>query len=135
VMREVVRGDEIADELERRGHDVMLCPGPQPPRLTCPGARGERCPLTTATDVVVLDGWLAPDELRRGVPYWHLALYYHGQGLPVVVLVGPQALPGPVPDDMMIPLDRSTSATDIGLTVDELLERRAAVVSSLEMTS
>ena len=123
VMSDVPRGDAVADELEDRGHEVFMCPGPQPPGFVCAGARNQRCVLAANADVVILDGWLASEEHRRGVPYWHLARYYQAQGLPVVVLVGNEALPGPVPDKTMISLDRNAEVCDAVDAAESLLAR------------
>jgi hypothetical protein len=107
------RASAIAQEFEARLYDVMWCPGPRAPTFACVSARGGRCPLTAYADVVIVDGWLAAEENRSGTPYWRLVLYYHSLGIPVVVLVGAEALPGPVPDETIVALRRDAPATEI----------------------
>lgn len=78
------------------------------------------CPLAHGVDVVVLDGWLAADEARRGVPAWHLLLYYRGLGVPVVFLVGAEKPPCR-PDDATRVLPRSSPAAEVVDTVESML--------------
>jgi hypothetical protein len=81
---------------ERDGHDVIWCGGPHRPDYICAGGRGEKCALTDGVAVVVVDGWLDSDVARCGTPSWHLISYYRGLGIPVLALVGPDGLPGPL---------------------------------------
>ena len=84
---------------ELDGHDVVWCGGPRRPTFLCAGAREDRCPLTDCADLVVVDGWLESDGARCGLPSWHLIRYYRNFGLPVLALVGPNGLPGPLTDE------------------------------------
>src|SRR3954466_9004748 len=83
----------LADRLETDGFEVTLCPGPLAPDYVCIGPRSDACVLADEADAVVVDGWLKSDQVRHGTPSWHLARYYWGRGLPVVLLVGPDGLP------------------------------------------
>lgn len=132
VTRDEAIGDAIGDRLEGQGHEVMWCPGPHAPSYLCSGGRGERCGLAATADVVVLDGWLASDEARRGAPSWHLLLYYRNQNVPVVALVGPDGLPGPLRDASVVALPRDTDPAEVVAAVRSLLVSPAGglVVSS-----
>jgi hypothetical protein len=116
--------DPIADSLEAEGYEVMWCPGPRCPTFDCPGGRGDRCALAVGADVVVLDGWLAGDVARKGPPSWHLASFYRAQQIPVVYLVGPDGLPGPVRDVALMALSREEPAAKIVDGVSTLLSAR-----------
>ena len=113
VTRDRERAAAIGEELEDRRYDVMWCPGPRAPTFTCISSSGRRCPLTVYADVVIVDGWLSGEENRSGTPYWRLVLYYHSLGIPVVVLVGAEALPGPVPEESIVALSRDADAGDV----------------------
>jgi hypothetical protein len=80
-------GGAIADRLEADGHELMWCPGPKPPDMVCGASRGI-CPLSADATVAVIDGRLASDLKRTGMPSWRLARYYRRQGIPVVALMG-----------------------------------------------
>jgi DNA-binding response OmpR family regulator len=112
--------DEIGRCLEAEGYDVTTCPGPLAPRYVCVGARLNRCPLVETADVAVVDGWLASDEVRSGVPSWHLARMYWGAGLPVVFLVGPDGLPAGVTNDRLVAVARSSDPHIIAGLTDAL---------------
>jgi len=112
--------DEIGERLEAAGYSVMECPGPLAPRFVCMGVRCEACPLVDAVDVVVVDGWLASDEQRQGVPSWHLARLYWAAGLPVVFLVGPDGLQAGITNDRLIAVPRSSDPDTIAGRADAL---------------
>lgn len=116
-------GDPIADALEAEGFEVMWCPGPHEPFFLCAGAHDRHCPLAACADVVVLDGWLASDRLRRGVPSWHLLLYYRNHDVPVVALVGPDGLPASRTDAGVAALPRQAAMDEVVGAVHALLER------------
>jgi hypothetical protein len=122
-------GFRASERLEDEGHEVSWCPGPRSPRFTCLGGCGRYCPLAGAADVVVLDGWLDSDLYRRGVPSWHLLRYYRERGLPVVALIGPDGLPGPLNDDGVVALPRDAGAREISGAVRSLLELELSGVS------
>jgi hypothetical protein len=92
-------GARVQSVAEYNGNDVFWCGGPRRPTFLCAGATGERCTLTERADVVVVDMWLETDEARCGLPSWHLIRYYRNLGIPVLALVGPNGLPGPLTDD------------------------------------
>ena len=81
-------GEPIAEALERAGDDVMWCRGPSGTDCVCAAIRGNRCPLTSGIDAVVVDSCLASDQRDRGFRSSQLVKYYEDLGLPVVVLVG-----------------------------------------------
>jgi hypothetical protein len=103
----------LARALDAEGYEVIVCPGPQPPSFTCIGAKRDRCSLSRGVAGVVIDGWLASDEGRKGVPSWHLVLHYRQLGLPVVVLLGPDGLPGPVRDEGIRTLSRDAEPDEV----------------------
>jgi hypothetical protein len=78
--------ERLGQALEDGGYQVMACPGPTAPDYTCIGGREGCCPLLERADVVVLDSWLAGDELGLGTPSDDLLDLYTGAGRPVVVL-------------------------------------------------
>lgn len=119
----LVMGDEgmasqLGQYLESSGLEVTSCPGPQAPAYVCMGGRGVVCPLTSAADVVVLDGWLRSDAVRAGTPSWHMLLYYRRSGLPVVFLVGPDG--APVADNDVHPLPRGVEFEQIAEAIVDL---------------
>jgi hypothetical protein len=78
--------ERIGEALEDAGYQVIGCPGPTAPDYRCIGGREGYCPLLERADVVVLDSWLAGDELGIGTPSDELLDLYAGGGRPVVVL-------------------------------------------------
>ena len=111
----------LSEELEAHGFDVARCWGPRPPDFVCGGARCGTCALAERADVVVVDGWLASDAARSGVPSDHLVMLYRSMGLPVVALEGPNGSPGPVTSADMVVLSRDASTTAIATAVERLL--------------
>jgi hypothetical protein len=91
-------GARVEAVAERDGHEVVWCGGPRRPRYVCAGGQGRHCALTDGVALVVVDGWLESDIARCGTPSWHLIGYYRGLGIPVLALVGPDGLPGPLAD-------------------------------------
>jgi hypothetical protein len=91
-------GARVQATAEMDGHDVVACAGPGRPTYLCAGATDKRCPLAERADLVVVDGWLETDQARCGLPSWHLIRYYRNMGIPVLALVGPNGLPGPLND-------------------------------------
>jgi hypothetical protein len=78
--------DRLGTALEDAGFEVISCPGPSAPDYRCVGDRESYCPLVEHADVVVLDPWLAGDELGVGTTADALVGLYVGRGRTVVVL-------------------------------------------------
>lgn len=78
--------ERLGQALEDAGHQVIACPGPIAPDYTCIGGREGYCPLLERADVVVLDPWLAGEELCVGTSSNELLELYAGSGRTVVVL-------------------------------------------------
>lgn len=127
VARDIEVGEAIVDDLVSAGYEVTWCPGPREPKFVCVAVRLAPCPLTAPADVVVVDGWLASDEARTGIPSWHLIRYYRKLGAPVVALVGPNGLPGPINDDGLVALDRDTAPEGIQRAIESLLKRPVVI--------
>ncbi|HYZ91075.1 MAG TPA: hypothetical protein VFA34_01625 [Actinomycetota bacterium] len=121
VSRDRKIGSELAGEFERTGHELRWCPGPGAPVYVCAAGRGGRCALSRETDVVVLDGWLASDEVRQGLPSWHLLLYYRGLGIPVVFLEGPDGLPHHMLDRGVVALPRRSPPLAVAAAIESVL--------------
>jgi hypothetical protein len=125
---------------ESDGHEVVWCGGPARPTFVCAGGRGDHCPLTERVDAVIVDGWLDSDAGRCGVPSTHLILYYRRLGIPVLALVGPNGLPGPLVDDGIQALGRHATASEIRFALRDLLDgvhirRRIPVVTAAGIAS
>jgi len=120
VAADLTFGNQLVTRLNEAGHEVTWCPGPRKPTFVCIGGRGRRCPLAAAADVVVVDGWLRSDEAMCGTPSWHLVQYYIGLGVPVVAIVGPNGLPGPLPDGDVIAVQRSAGCRAVVEAVDRV---------------
>jgi CheY-like chemotaxis protein len=80
--------ERLGGVLEHGGYDVVLCSGPTGPDYVCIGEREGRCPLVSASDVVVLDLWLKSDTLMMGTPSDELLQLYLAAGRPVITLGG-----------------------------------------------
>lgn len=78
--------DRLGRALEDAGFDVIPCPGPTAPEYRCIGDRESYCPLVEQADVVVLDPWLAGDELGVGTTADALIGLYGDRGRTVVLL-------------------------------------------------
>lgn len=72
--------------LEEAGYEVIACPGPSAPDYTCIGGREGSCPLVERAEVVVLDPWLAGDEIGLGTSADTLVELYAGRGRTVLLL-------------------------------------------------
>lgn len=72
--------------LEDAGSEFTLCPGPSAPDYTCVGARTLECPLAKEASVVVLDTWLAGEDLMEGTTAEELLDVYLLAGHRVIVL-------------------------------------------------
>jgi hypothetical protein len=90
--------------LEDGGYQVIACPGPTAPDYTCIGGRAGYCPLLERADVVVLDPWLAGDEVGVGTTSDELLELYAWSGR-TVVTVGAGGSLGPVAQGHVIRLD------------------------------
>ena len=80
------RRERLGHALESAGYEVIPCPGPTAPDYTCIGGREGYCPLVEQADVVVLDPWLAGDELGVGTSANELVQLYSQRGRTVVLL-------------------------------------------------
>jgi hypothetical protein len=72
-------------------------------------------------DVAIVDGWLESDEVRCGTPSWHLVRYYRALRIPVLALVGPDGLPGPLRDDRVHAIPRAADAQLLKWALRDLL--------------
>ncbi|HEX6580773.1 MAG TPA: hypothetical protein VF195_07870 [Actinomycetota bacterium] len=103
--------ERLGMALEQAGYQVIACPGPTAPDYTCIGGREGYCPLLERADVVVLDPWLAGDELGVGTSSDELLALYTGSGRTVVAI---DAAPlDPVARGRMIRLDRRPGAETV----------------------
>jgi hypothetical protein len=96
--------DRLGKALEDAGYQVIACPGPTAPNYTCIGGREGYCPLLERADVVVMDPWLAGDEIGVGTSPDELFALYAGSGRPVVAIDAVRL--DPVARGSMIRLDR-----------------------------
>lgn len=119
-------GAPLCSGLEAAGFDSVRCWGPRPPDYVCGGAACGSCALAERADAIVLDGWLASDAARTGVPSQHLLLMYRSMGVPVVALEGPNSFPGPLDDSGVTFLSRDASPEEVAHAVSDLLEGSAA---------
>jgi hypothetical protein len=78
--------ERLGSALEAAGYEVIACPGPTAPDHTCIGGREGCCPLLERADVVVLDPWLAGDEVWIGTSSEQLLEMYADRGRTVVTL-------------------------------------------------
>jgi len=80
------RRERLGRGLQAAGYEVIGCPGPTSPDYTCIGSREGYCPLLEEVDVVVLDRWLAGDDVGAGATSDQLLGLYVATGRPVVTL-------------------------------------------------
>jgi hypothetical protein len=78
--------ERLGRALEDAGYQVLACPGPIAPDYTCIGGREGYCPLLERANVVVLDPWLAGDEINVGTSADALLELYAGSGRTVVTI-------------------------------------------------
>jgi hypothetical protein len=78
--------ERLGEALEDAGYEVITCPGPTAPDYTCVGDRVGYCTLVERADVVVLDPWLAGDEVGVGTSADVLVELYASRGRTVVLL-------------------------------------------------
>jgi hypothetical protein len=100
--------ERVGSALEEAGYQVIACPGPTAPDYTCMGGREGYCPLLERADVVVLDPWLAGDEIGVGTSPDDLLALYVGSGRTVVAIDAARL--DPVERGSMIRLDRHPEA-------------------------
>ena len=98
--------DLLVPWLQDAGFQVVVCPGPQGPDFSCPGATKEGCPLAEGAELIVLDLELESDLLMCGVAGWELLHYYRSLDKPVVVLTGFEDAIRPLPGDRIAVLPR-----------------------------
>jgi hypothetical protein len=79
--------DGLGRWLERRGHQVLECPGPQGPTYRCMGSDQGRCPLAAGADLILLDMWLAGEAALLGASSLDLLEFYLGSGIPVIAFI------------------------------------------------
>jgi CheY-like chemotaxis protein len=96
--------ERLGEALEQAGYQVIACPGPGAPDYTCIGGREGYCPLLERADVVVLDPWLAGDEMGVGTSPDELFALYAGSGRAVVAIDAVRL--DPIQRGNMIRLDR-----------------------------
>lgn len=100
--------ERLGKALEEAGYQVIACPGPTTPDYTCIGGREGYCPLLERADVVVLDPWLAGDEIGVGTSSEDLLALYAGSGRTVVAIDAVRL--DPIARGSMIRLDRHPEA-------------------------
>jgi CheY-like chemotaxis protein len=105
--------DRLGEVLEDAGYEVISCPGPTAPDYTCIGAREGACPLLEQADVVVLDTWLASDELGEGASSDELLELYASHGRAVVALGPGGWLHDPVSHERVIGLEEHPETWEI----------------------
>ena len=103
--------ERLGKALERAGYQVIACPGPTAPDYTCIGGREGYCPLLERADVVVLDPWLAGDEIGVGTTSDDLLTLYAGTGRTVVAIDAVRL--DPVARGSVIRLDRHPEAQTV----------------------
>jgi CheY-like chemotaxis protein len=79
--------DGLGRWLQRRGHEVLECPGPQAPTYACIGSDRSECPLARAASVILLDMWLAGEAALTGASSLDLLEFYLGSGVPVIAFI------------------------------------------------
>lgn len=120
--------ERLGKGLEAAGYQVIACPGPTAPDYTCIGGREGYCPLLERADVVVLDPWLAGDEIGVGTSSDELLALYAGSGRTVVAIDAVRL--DPVAEGNIIRLDRHpetravVEAVRIAAEVDGFVLRR-----------
>lgn len=102
---DVIR-DRLAAWLSEGGFMPLTCAGPLAPEYTCPGGRGEACPLAEFADLAVLDLWLESDTAMEGTPGWQLLPYYVSMGKAVVALATEEDQIHPIPETLVTMLRR-----------------------------
>jgi len=100
--------ERLGKSLEAAGYQVIACPGPTAPDYTCIGGREGYCPLLERADVVVLDPWLAGDEIGVGTSSDDLLALYADSGRTVVAIDAVRL--DPVARGNIIRLDRHPEA-------------------------
>jgi hypothetical protein len=104
--------ERLGKALEDGGYRVMACPGTTAPDYTCIGGREGYCPLLERADVVVLDTWLAGDEVGVGTSSDQLIEMYATGGRTVVALA-PGGWLDPFTGGHVIRLDDRPEATEV----------------------
>ena len=101
----------LGKALEEAGYEVIACPGPTGPDYTCIGGREGYCPLLERADVVVLDPWLAGDEIGVGTTSDQLLALYAGSGRSVVAIDAVRL--DPIAQGNIIRLERHPEAVSV----------------------
>jgi hypothetical protein len=104
--------ERLGKALEDGGYQVMACQGPTAPDYTCIGGWEGYCPLLERADVVVLDTWLASDEIGVGTSSDELLQLYAGSGRTVVAL-GPGGSLSPYAGGHVICLDERPEVGEV----------------------
>jgi hypothetical protein len=113
--------ERLGEALEAAGYEVIACPGPIAPDYTCIGGREGYCPLVERADVVVLDPWLAGDEVGVGTTSGELLERYSGRGR-TVVTIGAGGSLDPVARGRVIAVEQRPSAGDVVAAVRDAPE-------------
>jgi hypothetical protein len=113
--------ERLGKALEEAGYEVIACPGPFAPDYTCIGGREGYCPLVERADVVVLDPWLAGDEVGAGTTSDELLALYSGSGR-TVVTVGAGGSLDLAARGLVIALEHAPSAGDVVAAVRDAPE-------------
>jgi hypothetical protein len=104
--------ERLGEALEEAGYEVIACPGPIAPTYTCIGGREGYCPLVERADVVVLDPWLAGDEVGVGTTSDGLLALYSRSGR-TVVTIGAGGSLDPTTRGLVIALEQGPPAGQV----------------------
>jgi CheY-like chemotaxis protein len=118
--------ERLGDALEQAGYRVIECPGPTFPEHTCIGGRDGYCPLVERADVVVLDVWLAGDEV--GTTSDELLELYAARGRTVVAIGGGGWLRGPSAPGHVVHLEARPESRDLVAAVRDAPEVEGLVL-------
>jgi hypothetical protein len=110
--------ERLGRTIEDAGYRVMSCPGPSAPAYTCIGGSDGYCPLIEQADVVVLDAWLASDEVGVGTTSDQLLDLYTGRGR-TVVAIGADASTTPYAGGHVIRISADPDVHDVLAAVRE----------------
>lgn len=108
--------ERLGKALESRGYDVLACPGPTAPGYSCIGSTQGYCPLIERADVVVLDTWLAGDDVGVGASADELLSLYTDRGR-TVVAIGAGGSISPYVDGHVIALPDRPAEADVAAAV------------------
>jgi len=104
--------ERLGEALEEAGYQVIACPGPTDPDYTCIGGWEGYCPLLERADVVVLNTWLASDEIGVGTSSDELLQLYVWSGR-TVFAIGPGGWLSPFAGGQVMCLDERPEGTAV----------------------